>query len=327
MKISIIIPVKNGGTFLIKCLTAIRQQSIADKIEIIVLDSISTDNSGEIAKRKGAKVINIADGSFNHGLTRNLGVQHAKGELIYFTVQDACLTEIDQLEKMVEHFIDKDVQSVTGIQGIPPDRDKNPAIWFQRFSKAVPEIRQFKAGDFNRLSPEEQLANCGWDNVNAMYRRSALQELPFKKTQLSEDALWAKDALSKGWKLIRDSSLLVYHYHHHSWSYSFRSVYLMHYSNLKNFGLSSRLPHVIKPIAQNIFTIIKRESLSTRQKTKWIAHNVSRHICVWCTTALFNLMHLIGGQKLVDTGLKIFCKTIPQGMAGKKTRLQTIYTA
>ncbi|MEO6838770.1 MAG: glycosyltransferase family A protein, partial [Ginsengibacter sp.] len=136
--ISVIIPVKNGAQTLEKCLIKIRSQTTRD-IEIIVLDSMSTDNSKEIALKYQAKVIEIPDGTFNHGLTRNLGVQHATGELIYLTVQDAWIADDDMLEKMSKHFEDTEVQSVTGMQATPHEKDKNPARWFKRYSEPVAE--------------------------------------------------------------------------------------------------------------------------------------------------------------------------------------------
>ncbi len=66
MKISVIIPVKNGATTLGKCLNAIKQQTIAEDIEVLVLDSMSTDSSREIAESYSAQIIDISIDAFNH---------------------------------------------------------------------------------------------------------------------------------------------------------------------------------------------------------------------------------------------------------------------
>ena len=204
--ISVIIPVKNGEDTLEACLKSIDEQTIRSQIDILILDSCSTDKSCEIAKRFGATIINIPPGTFSHGGTRNTGAQYAKGSLLYYTVQDAKLSSPDMLEKMASHFTDMDVQAVNGIQGVPSEPDKNPAAWFQRFSKPMPETRWFKDMSFSKLSPRQQLEFCRWDNVNAMYRKNALLAIPFRPVNFAEDALWSLDALTNEYKLIRDSS-------------------------------------------------------------------------------------------------------------------------
>src|SRR4051794_35031105 len=104
--ISIIIPVKNGEATLARCLNTIINQTIASQVEIIILDSCSIDKSKETAKSYDARVIAISNGTFDHGLTRNIGVQHASAPLVFFTTQDAYLSQVDHLENMFAHFND-----------------------------------------------------------------------------------------------------------------------------------------------------------------------------------------------------------------------------
>jgi rhamnosyltransferase len=313
LKISVIIPVKNGEATLVKCLGTIKQQLVEDEVEIVVLDSMSTDNSREIAKRFGAKIISVPNGTFNHGLTRNMGVQQSNGELIYFTVQDAYLPEGDQLKRMAAHFNEDKIVSVTGIQGIPNDVDKNPALWFKRFTNPVPEVKYFPQERFEKLTAREKLSNSGWDNVNAMYRKSALEKLPFRKTDFAEDALWAVDALGLGWKIIRDPSLLVYHYHYQAFSYSFKSSYILSYTFWSYFKVIPSFPRVIIPFIENAYTLIKRNQIPFSEKIKWIIHNLFRILANLFSVIIFRLTLLLGGQKLLDKSYRFFCTIIPQG--------------
>ena len=46
--LSIIVPVFNTGKYIEKCLNSIREQTIKEKIEIIIINDGSTDNSKEI---------------------------------------------------------------------------------------------------------------------------------------------------------------------------------------------------------------------------------------------------------------------------------------
>ena len=89
---------------------------------------MSTDASREIAVAYGAKIINISEGSFDHGLSRNIGVQHATGDFIFFTVQDAWLSTKNLLEKMSSHFNNPDVIAVVGHQAVPHEKDNNPLL-------------------------------------------------------------------------------------------------------------------------------------------------------------------------------------------------------
>ena len=310
--ISVIIPVKNGEATLAACLKSIDEQTIRSQIDILILDSCSTDKSCEIAKRFGATIINIPSGTFSHGGTRNTGAQHAKGSLLYYTVQDARLSSTDMLEKMASHFTDIEVQAVNGIQGVPSEPDKNPAAWFQRFSKPMPEVRWFKDLSFSKLSPRQQLEFCRWDNVNAMYRRSALIAIPFRHVNFAEDALWSQDALINGCKLIRDSSLLVYHYHHHDFSYTFKVIYIINYGLLVHFKSLPVIPNIFHSIAVNVYSILKKKQINFLKKAYWIWHNVVRNFAHFSSATVFRFLHFLG-MKYVDKGLQYFCSQVPQG--------------
>lgn len=312
--ISIIIPVKNGAATLAKCLKAIEDQQYNGKIETIVLDSASTDESVAIASNYGAKVIDISPEEFNHGLTRNAGVKRATGDLVYFTVQDAWLAGLDNLQKMADHFNDKEVQSVTGMQAIPHDLNKNPALWFKRSGEPIAEVYQYNEKQpFNMLPPLQQKQICCWDNVNAMYRKSALLEQPFVRTSLSEDMIWAKQALEKGWKIVRDPALVVYHYHHHSFGYSFKVNFLEFYSAKKEFGILPYYPATIIPFLKRVKTIFENRNISWTKKPKWILHNAVMISALLLSVITFRFAYFLGNQKLIDKALKFFCPSIPQG--------------
>lgn len=322
--ISVIIPVRNGEDTLQKCLQSIREQTIGSLVEILILDTNSTDNSRAIAESFGAKIFHIEPSSFSHGGTRNLGAEMASGELLYYTVQDARISSKDMLEKMASYFQDKDVQGVNGIQGVPSELDKNPAVWFKRFSKPIPEVRWFKNDTFSKLTSQQQLENCRWDNVNAMYRKDAIVCIPFKTVNFAEDAVWALEALTKGYKLIRDSSLLTYHYHYHDFSYTFRVVYIVHYGIMVYFKTLPKFPNFIKSIALNTYSILKKKEIGFAKKVYWIWHNIARNVAHFLSIATLRFLNLFG-TKAVEKGLVFFCSQIPQGKQVKA--IVTLQTA
>ncbi len=102
--LSIIIPVKNGISTICQCLDAIFAQTLIEQTEVIVIDSGSTDGTLEALKKYTLRLYQIPPEEFNHGATRNYGVSLAKGELIYFPVQDDVPINSKIVERMASHF-------------------------------------------------------------------------------------------------------------------------------------------------------------------------------------------------------------------------------
>ena len=301
-----------------RCLDSLRAQTIGKELEIIVLDSMSNDASCEIAAGYGANIIAVADGSFDHGLTRNLGVAHASGELVYLTVQDAWLSENDLLERMASHFSDPAVMAVVGHQAVPHEKDKNPVEWYRPVSAAaVTEKRVSNQVAFLNMPQNEQQSLVAWDNVVAMYRKSALLEQPFEQTAFAEDWIWSYQALQRGWKLLHDSSIVVHHYHHHSFDYSFRITYTIHYHFYKFFKYIPAYPALIMPVARSAYHLLKNPQLSLVEKISWIGYNISTRVGSFIAILNFRTRLKSGGEDAIEKGYTSHCKSIPQGMQKK----------
>jgi glycosyltransferase involved in cell wall biosynthesis len=85
--ISIVISAKNNGDVLGKCLSTIEELDYPkEKIETIIVDGYSDDETVEIANRYGGKVIFENIGIISYA--RDLGVKPARGEFIAFTDTD-----------------------------------------------------------------------------------------------------------------------------------------------------------------------------------------------------------------------------------------------
>jgi rhamnosyltransferase len=282
---------------------------------------MSSDRSLEIAKHFNTRVIDIPAGTFNHGLTRNEGAKLAKAGLIYFTVQDAWISQTDMLEKMVKDFSEKTVMGVMGHQAVPHEKDKNPLLWYRPYSKpGITEKVIADGQDFDKLPVRKQQSLAGWDNVVAMYRKEALTELPFIKTEFAEDWVWSYYALRKGWKLLHDSSLVVYHYHHRSFRYAFNVAYTLNYHFYKFFKYKPTLPGVLMPLARSTYHLLKNKNLSLKERIYWILHNASGNVANYFSTINFLTRLKTGGEKSIERGYNKYCKTIPQGMQKNKTR-------
>lgn len=311
--LTVVIPVKNGSSTLERCLQSIRNQT-SPPAEIIVIDSGSSDNSKEIAAGFGCKVLPVSQDSFDHGLTRNFGVQHAKGDLIYLTVQDAYIPVQDMLEKMTKHFDDSEVAAVSGHQAVPHEKDKNPFRWHHPYSRPEVSVRQVGDAEGFRSMPQDvQQKLVAWDNVVAMYRKNALTELPFVQTEMSEDWVWSYQALQKGWKLLRDPSLVVYHYHHHTPRYVFAVTWSVNYHFYKFFGYRPVLPAVIKPMLRAAYHLFRNKEISLRERMYWTGHNFLARMSEWYSDLNFLCRMKMSGRKSIEKGYQKYCRQILQG--------------
>ena len=89
INISVIIPTKNAGKEFEYLLKMLRNQKGFNSIEIVIVDSGSTDETLSIAKEYDSKIINILPEDFSHSYARNIGAENASGNYLLFTVQDA----------------------------------------------------------------------------------------------------------------------------------------------------------------------------------------------------------------------------------------------
>lgn len=103
-EVSVIIPVYNSGKYLKRTLESVINQTFKD-FEVLCVNDCSTDNSLEILEEfaKQDKRIKIINNTKNIGsaLSRNAGIDNARGEYIYFLDSDDYI-EQKYLECMVE---------------------------------------------------------------------------------------------------------------------------------------------------------------------------------------------------------------------------------
>jgi len=116
--ISIIIPAKNEEKLIRSCITSLHALDYPkEKLEIIVVDGLSTDQTDIVARELGATVISNVKQIVSPG--RNIGFENAKGELIAFTDAD-CIVDKNWLASSVKYF--EQDETVACVGGPNPPR-------------------------------------------------------------------------------------------------------------------------------------------------------------------------------------------------------------
>ena len=109
-RISVVVPARNEEEKLPRCLAALCCQSLSD-FELIVVDSASTDSTGEVARDFGARVVRVEEPGVARA--RQAGFEEAQGEIIVSTDADA-IPSSNWLERLVAPFCDPEVVGTFG---------------------------------------------------------------------------------------------------------------------------------------------------------------------------------------------------------------------
>lgn len=86
--VSVVIPTYNGLQDLRNLIPKLKSQKDV-KLEIVVVDSGSTDGTIEYLKGEKIKLIQISQKEFSHSFARNLGIKNSKGKYVMVMTQDA----------------------------------------------------------------------------------------------------------------------------------------------------------------------------------------------------------------------------------------------
>ena len=109
--ISVIICTKDRPGFVEKCLESLKKQTFKN-FEIIVVDT-GNKKTKNVCKKYGARY--IEERRSGRCLARNIGIENAKGEIIFFFDDDTYL-ERDYIERMLENYKNDSVAGVGGVE-------------------------------------------------------------------------------------------------------------------------------------------------------------------------------------------------------------------
>ena len=202
-KISVVICAYNVGELIKHSIRAIKKQTFKD-FEIVVANDGSTDNTSEIAKKEGARVIDMV----HEGLSaaRNVGINNSKADVVAIIDAD-CSPNNNWLEEIYKE-IQKGEIVVTGNTKIPKSTFLGDCISglgypggaHMGFDKMWPVD---KNGYTNHIAG----GNCGF-NKKAIQKLGAFNP---KLTITADDVFLSMKVLKNGLKIKYNPRVIMYH--------------------------------------------------------------------------------------------------------------------
>lgn len=193
----------NGEQYLDALLTAVEGQRYDGDVELLVIDSGSSDATLEIvATHPGVRLHAIPNSEFGHGRTRNLAAQLATGEVVAYLTHDAVPAHDRWLHEIVLPMADDErVVAVVGRQVARPSAPPVLKYDIQRvFDRLGPAYGITVVWETGRETDEaERAAAAFYSDANSAARRSVLVgAVPYRDVDYAEDQAFGRDVLAAG---------------------------------------------------------------------------------------------------------------------------------
>ncbi len=202
VKISVVVPAYNAAATLGDCLEALLTQTVSGtEYEVIVVDDGSTDGTAEVTKALvDSRVTLLSQPNGGAAAAKNLGVRHARGEVILFTDAD-CVPRPDWIEAMRIAFADPEI---VGVKGICQTRQQG----------LIPRFTQIEYEDKYDMMARHRYIDFV-DTASAGYRKRVLVENGgFDPTLRTVEDVELSFRLSRqGYKMVFAPQAVVYHRH------------------------------------------------------------------------------------------------------------------
>jgi glycosyltransferase involved in cell wall biosynthesis len=198
MNCSIVIRAFNEEKHIGRLLEGIRQQTIQD-VEIILVDSGSTDGTVSVAEAFGARIVRIPSAEFTFGRSLNFGLGSATREFVVIASAHVYPVYPDWLETLLRPFEDENVALIYGKQRGPVTaKYSEQQIYHQWYPDAG--------------NPNQTTAFC--NNANAAIRKSLWAQNQYDETLTGlEDLAWAKWAQEHDYKISYVAEAEIIHVH------------------------------------------------------------------------------------------------------------------
>lgn len=209
-KISVVIPVRNEGKKIEKCLEAVFSQNIRP-YEVIIVDGASTDDT--VRKARSFPPVRIVP---NVKVLRpagcQVGLEAATGEFIAFTDGD-CIPDKKWLETLHKEM----AEEVVGVGGV--FKDIGEGLWME----TVNETMRFN-GARSRWDEKKEMKVLSVTGANGMVRREDALATGFNTELIGSEDLEFSKRLGKRGRLVYVPEAVVLHDHRRGfWGFIKRS--------------------------------------------------------------------------------------------------------
>ncbi len=207
---SIIIPIISAGKELRDLLAKLKTQTVQS--EIIIVDSSSSAGTSGVAEYFGAGLMKVKREEFDHGGTRTLAAEEARGDIVIFLTQDVLPFDEWSIENLVRPFEDETVGAAYGKQ--LPNPDASPFAAHLRLFN-YPETSFLRSlSDKDRFKIKTPFLS----NSFSAYRKTAFIRAGGFKSRLilSEDTYAGAKLLLAGYKIAYAADAKVYHSHNYT---------------------------------------------------------------------------------------------------------------
>ena len=216
-KVSIIMPVYNAERYLREAIDSVLRQIYTD-FELLLINDRSTDHSQEICEeyaQKDSRIVLLKNDSDIHGpgLTRNIGLDHATGEYMYFMDAD------DWIEDCLL------LRAVERMQGTGADIVQFGVTYEQNNGNCSLQYWWKGKSSLTKNEIKNEFHYFWRENRNSLwlylFRREPIKTIRFEYIIIGEDISYIMDALCKA-EIIVYIPEIFYHYRYVEGSTSHR---------------------------------------------------------------------------------------------------------
>lgn len=215
MKISLFIPTYNAATYSPKTfVTTLENISLANLYRVLVIDSSSIDNTVNLVKNYGFECIVIPNNEFDHGGTRQKGLEIlSDSDIIVYMTQDVLIVDPNSIINLAKVLIDNEKIAGVYARQLP---HKNADIFAQHLRKY-----NYRDESYVRKYNDRFISGmrCIFSSDSfAAYKVSALKEVGGFPEHLimGEDVYIFAKFLHNGYKVAYAADVMCKHSHNYS---------------------------------------------------------------------------------------------------------------
>lgn len=305
----------NGETYLDRILEAVTTQTIDGDVEVLIIDSGSTDATLEIVRRyPQVRLHEIPNSEFGHGKTRNLAASLARGEFIAYLTHDAIPTSLEWLRELLAPFaIDDRIVAVMGKQ--IPRPGCFPLLKYEIkgvFNAFGPDFGTsvFYKGDFVQSEGVFNAIAFYSDVNSAARRRFLLDVVPYRDVRYAEDQLFGKDLLEAGYRKAYAPRAAVQHSNDLTLDEYRRRIFdetvgLRQIGKLiEPMSRGTQLKLTARGVAGDSLRILRDPEFGWKRRLFWLAANPLYQIAKWRSYRASTLVDLSDAEVIAAGSLE-----------------------